>query len=637
MITNELKIQLDLEVFKKIYKIDSFFKSEGNIYRKDLLKEKKYNAIQSIFIRKNTIYILSLLKDEVDYQELTQVGYIQKKEEVSEDIIFTLLLNSLSKAKDSNAKLSNILGSLYYFVRKKGNNLIFLNINYYDKKLNLNVNTFTNKLDRTDSVRFILEGNRLRYPENGEKGDYIKKNYDEKSQVAFVSVKMEDYIRCKSMIAEEIISRMNQIFKEFLFVEFVSRDFESVKWNKAKEIKSKIEERINKYKINIINSTNEKTDIVSQDLRQLLLFNSRINLLEKNIEMSNTLKLKCLNINIVLPKEKYNDRDKYLISETTPIQNIYLDTLIEETKKSIEKEKYMSNVLEKILMELLFKLDIIEKKANLLEIYNIVVPRWKFFVTGYKANDGQKYKGSISVLDGNININFSKDDGERTKESYRIETEKKTIFCNFESNYYPLPNSKYLKQIMKENEKTACLKYDIVEIKEIIYKVIKNGDDMINFLNSYPRETIYPEELKKIFKLQKNRKAFSLVDKEYFVRNHMHIYNSPLTSENKEKIFNPCADINYYLTKDKNDTELIYYFVGKMEEVKKQNFAEGVSKWMPIKNVYNCSEEEFQIYLNLIKNDILSINKYSTKPVIFKYLIESIETYSKINAINKNN
>lgn len=93
LLTNELKIQLDLEVFKKIYKIDSFFKSEGNIYRKDLLKEKKYNAIQSIFIRKNTIYILSLLKDEVDYQELTQVGYIQKKEEVSEDIIFTLLLN----------------------------------------------------------------------------------------------------------------------------------------------------------------------------------------------------------------------------------------------------------------------------------------------------------------------------------------------------------------------------------------------------------------------------------------------------------------------------------------------------------------------------------------------------------------
>ncbi len=166
---------------------------------------------------------------------------------------------------------------------------------------------------------------------------------------------------------------------------------------------------------------------------------------------------------------------------------------------------------------------------------------------------------------------------------------------------------------------------------------MKKNAEIIELLNSFSRKYIYSPELKKMLKCQKNRKAFSLIENEYYNQHNTHIFISPLTSKNKERIFHPCADINYYMSKDKQGNNVVYYFVGKMEEVKKQKLDDGITKWMPIKSVNNCSKEDFQIYLKLIENDILSINKYSTKPVLYKYLIESIETYAKLNAINKNN
>lgn len=638
LLTNELKINLNMEIFRSKYKVDCFYRKDGYISRKDLLKEKKYNKILSIYITQNKIYILSKKEDEINYQDLIQMGYEVLEDDINENIIFSLLLNSLPKIENPDSNLSNILGSLYYFVRKSYSNLLFLNISYYGKHLNLNVSTFTNKLDKNDSIRLILKGNKLCYPTDGEKGNYTKRNYDERSNVAFVSVKSTDYLKCKSMIADEIINKMNVHFKDFLFVAFVPYDFESVKWSKTDNIKTAIEQRVREFSINIINSAKKQDGFSAKNLRKLLINNCKLNILESTIKISDSLEKDCLNINIVLPKEEYVHQDKYMISPTIPVQNIYFETLDEECNKALENENYKSSILEKIVMELLFKLDIIEKKANLLKVYNIDVPQWRFFIKRYIASNHKKYDGEVSVCNGELNISFKEaiEEDKNKKEVYGINTGEKIMFCNLDSSFYPLPNTKYLKQIMKENEKSAIISFDIEEIKNIVYQVIKKNDIIITLLNSFAQNRIYSSDLQQIFKLQPNRRAFSLVDKEYYNRHHIHIYLSPLTSENKEKIFNPCSDINYYMAKDKQGKDVVYYFVGKMEEVKKQKVNDGFTKWMPIKNVYDCSEEEFKKYLGLIENDILSINKYSTKPVLFKYLIESIEMHVKLSEISKN-
>ncbi len=628
LLTNEIKFKLKLEEFKKIYKIDCFRKKDGHIYRKDILKEQKYSKIQSVFISGDKVFILAMIEDKIEYQELIIAGYVRIEENLNEKIIFSLLLNSLSKSKTADNNMSNILGSLYYFVRRKDSNLVFLNINFYGNRLNLNVSTFTSILSKNDGVRFVLKGNKLCYPDEGEKGNYAKRNYDERSNVAFVNVKIDDYKKCKSVIANEILAELNNRYKDFLFVEFVFRSFESVKWQKNKNISLSIDYRVNQFRINIINST-ESFDVANK-LRQLLLNNCRINIFEPSIEISDSLKPDCLNINIVLPKEKYPNGDKYIISDFIPVQNIYFDTLKKEYSKVTKNENFMSSVVEKIIMELLFKLDLIERKVNLLKVYNIEVPKWKFFITGYTAADKQKYKGSVYVENESLIIDYSKDDRENPKLSYRIETDNKKMFCNLESNYYPLPNARFLNDLMKENEKSANIDFSLEEIKDIVNTVIKKNDILLELLNGQSKTHMSSFELRDLFKLQKNRRAFSLIDKEYYNRHNIHIYNSPLTSENKENIFNPCSDINYYVTKDKRGNDVVYYFVGKMEEVSKQDFSSGSAKWMPIKDINNCSKEDFQQYLNLIKNDILSVNKYSTKPVLFKYLIEFIETNIKL-------
>ncbi len=639
LLTNELKINLNMEIFRSKYKVDCFYKKEEYISRKDLLNEKKYNKILSILIRNGKIYILSMIEDKIDYQDLIQNGYKKIEDEISESIIFSLLLNSLSKTEDSDSKLSNILGSLFYFVRKSRNNLIFLNISFYGKHLNLNVNTFTNKLDKNDSVRFILKGNKLCYPAEGEKANYTKRNDDERSQVAFINVNPDDYSKCKSMIADEIINEMNVRFNDFLHVEFVSYDFESVKWSKTENIKLSIEKRVNEFKINIINSAKEEYCLAAENLKELLLYNCRINFIESSIEISNALKKDYLNINIVLPKEKYVDEDKYMISTLIPIQNIYCDTLAKEYEKTLKKSNYKSSVIEKIVMELLFKFDIIEKKANLLKVYNIDVPQWRFFIKRYIASNHKKYNGEVSVCNGELNISFKEtiEEDKNKKEVYGIDTGEKIMFCNLDSNFYPLPNTKHLKQIMQENEKSAMIGFDVEEIKDIVKKFVKKNDEIIVLLNSFSRNSIYSSELREMFKSAERARAFSLVEKEYYTRHHSHIYINPLSSENKENIFCPCSDINYYMAKDNQGNDVVYYFVGKMEEVKKQKLDKGYTKWMPIKNIYNCSEEVFKKYLGLIENDILSVNKYSTKPVLFKYLIEAIETNVKLNKIRESN
>lgn len=635
ILTNEIKFNLNLDVFKKNYKVDCFRKSDGHIYRKDILKEKNYTNIQSVFISSDKVYILTLLKDEIEYQEMLNDGYVRVEEFPQENIIFALLLNSLSKENVSD-NLSNVLGSLYYFIRKNEKNLIFLNINVYRNRLNLNVNTFTKIIEGNEQKkqpRFVLKGNKLYYPTKEEKGGYIKGNPNARSSVTFISAK-DDYKKCKSVIANEIITKMNTRFKEFLSVKFVTRSFESVKWEKTKDIKMSIENKVNDLKINIINST---TDVsASNKLKYLLLWNCKINIFESSIKCSNKLIEDSLNINIVLPKEEYPEGDKYMLNVSISIQNIYLKTLEKEYDKSLKKEKYNSSVIEKIIMELLFKIDIIEKKANLLKIYNIDVPHWKFYITGYIASDGQKYKGEVSVLDGQLKFDYKKDTRENAKQVYRIVNGEKTMFCHLEGdNYYPLPNAQNLVDIMKENAQSAIIAFNLEEIKNIVNDVFKKKEIILELLNSFYKNIIYPSELKELLKNQTNNRAFSKIDEEYFRRHHLHIYNSPLTNTNKEKIFNPCADINYYLDKDQDEKDVIYYFIGRMEEIKKQKLDEGITKWMPIKHIDNCSKDEFEKYLNLIKNDILSINKYSTKPVLFKYLIEYIEMKVKLNAMSK--
>lgn len=635
ILTNEIKFNLNLDVFKKNYKVDCFRKSDGHIYRKDILKDKNYTNIQSVFISSDKVYILTLLKDEIEYQEMLNDGYVRVEEFPQENIIFALLLNSLSKENVSD-NLSNVLGSLYYFIRKNEKNLIFLNINVYRNRLNLNVNTFTKIIEGNEQKKqpkFYLKGNKLYYPTKEEKVGYIKGNPNARSSVTFISAK-DDYKKCKSVIANEIITKMNTRFKEFLSVKFVTRSFESVKWEKTKDIKMSIENKVNDLKINIINST---TDVsASNKLKYLLLWNCKINIFESSIKCSNKLIEDSLNINIVLPKEEYPEGDKYMLNASISIQNIYLKTLEKEYDKSLKKEKYNSSVIEKIIMELLFKLDIIEKKANLLKIYNIDVPHWKFYITGYIASDGQKYKGEVSVLDGQLKFDYKKDTRENAKQVYRIVNGEKTMFCHLEGdNYYPLPNAQNLVDIMKENKKSAIIAFNLEEIKNIVNDVFKKKEIILELLNSFYKDIIYPSELKELLKNQTNNRAFSKIDEEYFRRHHLHIYNSPLTNTNKEKIFNPCADINYYLDKDQDEKDVIYYFIGRMEEIKKQKLDEGITKWMPIKRIDNCSKDEFEKYLNLIKNDILSINKYSTKPVLFKYLIEYIEMKVKLNDMSK--
>lgn len=631
ILTNEIKFNLNLDVFKNNYKVDCFRKQDGHIYRKDILKEKNYTNIQSIFISSDKVYILTLLKDEIEYQEMLNDGYVRVEEFPREDVIFSLLLNSLFKLNDAD-NLSNILGSLYYFIRRNGRNLIFLNINFYHNRLNLNVNTFTNKLVKQGQPMFVLKGNKLYYPTKEEKGEYIKANPNSRSNVAFIST-TDDYKKCKSVIANEIITRMNKRFKEFLSIEFVTRFFESVKWQKDKYIKSGIENKVNDLKIIIINSTNNFK--ASEHLRKLLLWNCKINIFEPCIEISNELKSDSLNINIVLPKEEYSNGDKYLLSDSISVQNIYLKTLEKEYEKSLSKEIYYSSVIEKIIMELLLKLDIIEKKANLLKIYNIDVPHWEFHIAGYIANDKQKYRGYVSVKDGELDLQHFVDD-ENQSTVYSIKVGEKIMYCNLDnSNYYPLPNAQNLISLMQDNEKSATIAFELEEIKDIVKAVINKKDNILSLLDSFYRDTIYASELRELLKKQNNKSNFSKISKEYKRRHNIHIYNSPLTNENKEIIFNPCSDINYYVTKNDKGKDVVYYFVGKMEEVSKQDFSKGTSKWMPIKNINNCSKDEFDNYLNLIKNDILSINKYSTKPVLFKYLIEYIEMKVKLNAINK--
>ncbi len=630
ILTNEIKFNLNLDVFKKNYKIDCFRKPDGHIYRKDILKEKNYTNLQSVHIRSDKVYILTLLKDVIEYPELLNDGYVRVEEFPQEDVIFSLLLNSLFKSNDVD-NLSNILGSLYYFVRKNGRNLIFLNIGFYHNRLNLNVNTFTNKLAKQGQPMFVLKGNKLYYPTKEEKGEYIKANPNSRSNVAFIST-TDDYKKCKSVIANEIITKMNTRFKEFLSIEFVTRSFESVKWQKDKYIKSGIENKVNDLKINIINSTNDIN--AAEHLRKLLLWNCKINIFEPCIGISNELKSDSLNVNIVLPKEEYLNGDKYLLSDSISVQNIYLKTLEKEYEKSLNKEIYYSSVIEKIIMELLLKLDIIEKKANLLKIYNIDVPHWEFHITGYTASDGHKYRGYVSVIDGELDIHLFRDERENSSLVYRIETGEKTMYCNLDnSNYYPLPNAQNLIDLMRDNEKCATIAFDLVEIKDIVRSAINKKDDILNLLNSFYRDKIYTSELRELLKNQNNKSALSKISREYKRRHNIHIYNSPLTNENKEIIFNPCSDINYYVTRDNKGKDVVYYFVGKMEEVSKQDFSKGQTKWMPIKNINNCLKEDFQLYLNLIKNDILSINKYSTKPVLFKYIIESIEMNIKKNSL----
>lgn len=637
ILTNEIKFNLNLDIFKKKYKVNCFRKQDGHINRKDILKEKNYSNIQSIFISCDKVYILTLLKDEIEYQEMINDGYVRVEEFPKENIILSLLLNSLSKENYSD-NLSNILGSLFYFVRKNGKNLIFLNINIFGNRLNLNVNTFTKKIEINEPHKqptFVLKGNKLYYPTSEEKGEYIKGNPSNRSSVAFISAK-DDYKKCKSIVANEIISKMNIRFKDFLSIEFIMRSFESVKWEKTKYVKLGIETKVNDLKINIINSTN-KID-ASNKLKYLLLWNCKINIFEPSIECGNELREGWLNINIVLPKEEYPNGDRYLLSDSISVQNIYLKTLEKEYEKAIskDKEKHFSSVIEKIVMELLLKLDIIEKKTDLLKIYNITVPQWEFYITGYTACDGQKYKGGVSVRDGKLNIHYKKDEREKATQVYRIVNREKTMFCHLDgNNYYPLPNAQNLIDIMKENEKNAIIAFNLDEIKDIVNDVFKKKDLILDLLNGFYKNSIFPLELKELLKLQPNKQAFSKIDEEYNRRYNSHIYNSPLTSRNKEKIFNPCADINYYLDKDQKGDDVVYYFIGKMEEVKKQKLDEGITKWMPIKHIDNCSKEDFEKYLNLIKNDILSINKYSTKPVLFKYLIEYIEMKVKLNAMNK--